>query len=425
MAIPEKARRAARYLSFGSQDERRLALVLIVISIGSGLSQSISVLYLTQILGFSAAKFGVVASVAAAFGLVAGPLLGGLADEVGARRMYIGLVSVMGFATVAYVFATATQAAVLMCVLMTAGRGSAAVRGTCIARVVSQERTQYRAKVRAIANIALIIGTGAGAIVLFFESKVAYQIGFVIESSFFAIAVVLLAGLSPTADKGEPSPTKKSGEKSKKFRLRTIALRDQGFLRVSFINSLFMIHATMLTVALPLWVRSHTTAPLWVVPLVVLINTVGGILLQIPATRKIVDLPSAAQASRSGGLWIAASLSFFALSSWGGAIVAIASLIALAVTHLLGEVLNMASSWQLSYDLAPEEHMGQYQGVFSSSLDLSMIVSPLVFGWIVSTGNSIVWFACSVVISMAALVVPKIVDTAQHSRPEKVLLRAS
>ena len=79
---------------------------------------------------------------------------------------------------------------------------------------------------------------------------------------------------------------------------RLIALRDRPFLAFTLVDGLMSMHFSLLTIALPLWIAGHTTAPIWMISALTLVNTVLVVLLQVRAARSTTTVPGAARAAR-------------------------------------------------------------------------------------------------------------------------------
>ncbi|MFJ2828596.1 hypothetical protein ACIPC1_13635 [Streptomyces sp. NPDC087263] len=71
-----------------------------------------------------------------------------------------------------------------------------------------------------------------------------------------------------------------------------------------------------------------------------------------------------------------ASRAVFALSSGVSAWVAVSALVAGAVLQVLAEMQQSAGSWQLAFDLAPADRMGEYQGFFGTGVTVARTMGP-------------------------------------------------
>ncbi|MFI5708905.1 MFS transporter [Kribbella sp. NPDC051620] len=369
---------------------RPLALATLLSRVGNGLLMTVSVLYFNRIVGLSIAQIGLGLTIAGLFGLLAGIPLGHLADRRGPRTLFVILGGSVAVLSLSYLLVqTFWQFLGVAIVLTILDRGAGAVRAALIGAVTTGAgRVAARAYLRAVTNIGIMAGAGVGALALHFDTALAYRLMFGLDSVLtLASAFVILAiPRVPPQPKAEDGPV-------------WIALRDRGYLAVAALNAGMSIHYAVLDVAIPLWVVDHTDAPRWTIALLLVINTVVVSLFQVRSSRGIADPASAAKATRTAGWLLLASMALFAGASGGGVVVAVALLALGAFVQVLGELLQSSGSFLLSYDLAPDQAQGQYQGVWGTSMSISTMIAPTVLallplglgvpGWIILG----VWFA--------------------------------
>lgn len=371
---------------------RPLALATLLSRVGNGLLMTISVLYFHRIVGLSIAQLGLGLTVAGLFGLLAGLPFGQLADRRGPRLLFVLMSLMLSLIALLYVvidtfwqfLAVATAVTIL-------DRGSNAVRFALIAGVTrgSAERVRARAYLRATTNIGVTAGAGLGAVALSFGTSTSYRL-------MFCLYVVLgvTAALVVLAVPRVPPQPRTDGPV-------WIVLRDRGYLAVSALNAAISIHYSVIDVAIPLWVVEHTRAPHWAAALPLIVNAAGVAVLQVRASRGIVDTGTAARATRTAGFLLLASMGLFATASAGDAAVAVAVLAVAAMVLTAGELLQSSGSFLLGFDLAAEHAQGQYQGVWNTSTSLSSMLAPSVMallplglgvpGWLILGA----WFALS------------------------------
>jgi hypothetical protein len=80
------------------------------------------------------------------------------------------------------------------------------------------------------------------------------------------------------------------------------------------------------------------------------------------------------------------SCAVFALSAGASPWVAAGVLVAGAVLQVVAEMQQSAGSWQVGFDLAPADRMGEYQGFFGTGVTVARTAGPLVLtallvGW--------------------------------------------
>ncbi|WP_328321410.1 MFS transporter [Kribbella sp. NBC_00382] len=369
---------------------RPLALATLLSRVGNGLLMTVSVLYFNRIVGLSIAQIGLGLTIAGLFGLLAGIPLGHLADRRGPRTLFVILGASVAVLSLSYLLVeTFWQFLGVAIVLTILDRGAGSVRAALIGAVTTGSgRVAARAYLRAITNIGIMAGAGVGALALHFDTALAYRVMFVLDSVLTLTSAFVILAVPRVA----PQPKNEDGPV-------WVALRDRGYLAVAALNAGMSIHYAVLDVAIPLWVVDHTQAPRWTVALLLVVNTVVVSLFQVRSSRGIADPTSAAKATRTAGWLLLASMALFAGASGGGVVVAITLLVLGAFVQVIGELLQSSGSFLLSYDLAPNQAQGQYQGVWGTSMSISTMVAPTVLallplglgvpGWIILG----VWFA--------------------------------
>lgn len=411
ITLPRKMPFAASLSELNGPQERLLAVSFSTLSLGTGLSTTLLALYLTRFIHVSAAAYGAGMSVAAIFGIVSGPVMGQLADRINSYRLYAALVWAMSFAMAAMTVASKWLALALLSVLLACGRGGAAVMGSLIGRALTPDRrVRYRAVVKSLSTVTMVIGMGLGGLVLAVGFKGAFQSGFVAEALTLVLAGVLvwracprgevvLAGDSPQVTKSKHRQATRTG---------LAAIRDVRFAAIIAINSVLMLYTPLLTVALPLWVAARMHASLLLVSVALVVSSVGVVLLQVPASRQVSGLRTAATAARKGGVLFGVAAATFPLAAAvHGDIIQLAVIVVLALALAGGEVLYSVGSWELVYCLSPEESLGQYQGLFNIGMDVSLIVAPTLFGLLTVVRSMLGWAIVSFVFVLAAvLIVP-------------------
>lgn len=374
------------------RQERRLALAISVLYTGTGISTSLLALYLVHYLHLSAVAYGTGMSVAALLGIVSGPVLGWLTDRRNGHRLYTVLLWTMCLATAALTVAPAWLALVLLSVLVVCGRGGAAVIAALVGRTVPDDRrVRYRALVKSLSNAMMTIGLGLGALVLAVDARWAFRVGFVAEAVTLLVAGgLVLSGASAEAPDGSYPGVQRA---ARVRRSRLGVLGDPRFVALTVVNGLLSLPAMMLTVALPVWVSQRMHASLWLVSAALIVQTIGLVLLQVPAARGVSDPATATRAGRRGAVCFAVAAVGFPLAAAAhDGLVASGVVIALAVALVGGDVLYSAGASGLVYGLAPRRSLGQYLGVFNIGFDVSMIVSPALFGWLAGANTTVGWF---------------------------------
>ncbi len=348
---------------------RTMAVATLINASGGGMYLVIAVLYFTRIVGLSPYQVGVGLTIAGLFGLLAGVPLGHLGDRYGARELLIFLLLGCTAAALGAALATGFWQFVLVSSLLSVlDRGSAAVRGGLIASTVAgADRVHARAYLRSLTNVGITIGAAVAAIALHIDTRSAYVIVIIVNAATYLVAALVLRRYPHIP----PTPLAQRASAWQVF-------RDRPYVVVTLLMATMAVQYSILDVGVPLWVTLETTAPRWIISVMFMINTVVVVLFQVAVSRHVETVPRAARViSASGVVFLVACLLFAAAqgrpTEW-----AVLLLLAAALTHVFGELLQAAAQFCLSQELAPEHAQGQYQGLASTGFSLSTMIAPTV-----------------------------------------------
>jgi MFS family permease len=372
------ARRRARLLH-PDPVVRRLAWMTFVNAFGSGLFMTVGVLFFTRALHFTAARVGLGLTVAGLCGVLASIPAGRAADRWGTKPVLMALVIAEAVAMACYGLVHGFAVFVLLACLATAAdRGSSSVRSTLYAQALPKDvRVQGRAYLRAVTNVAIGAGASLGALALQADTRQAYLTAILVDAATFVVVAVMLptvpslpAQSAVAAAAGGGSAATAAGAPPRSV------LRDLPFLVVTGLNSLLCLQFALVEVGMPLWLVRSTHAPRVLVSPLLILNTVLVVLFQVRATRGTEQPRLAARAFRRGGLLVAACCLVAAVAHGLPPVAASLVLLAAAALQALGEVLSQAGGWALSYELAREDAMGAYQGLFNAGSSAAIMLGP-------------------------------------------------
>src|SRR5207237_10415450 len=109
---------------------------------------------------------------AGACSLMAGYLLGHVADRRGPRGVVVGAYLSQAAAAAALPFAASFPAVLgALCLMMFAGEAGRASRLTMIARMGGEDRIPLRARLQVLSNIGVAIGAAIGALAAHFDVR--------------------------------------------------------------------------------------------------------------------------------------------------------------------------------------------------------------------------------------------------------------
>ncbi|MFD7904817.1 MFS transporter [Kitasatospora sp. NPDC059747] len=370
--------------------QRTLAAAQLASAVGDGAYYTCSALYFTHVVGMSAARLGVGLAVAWALGSLAGVPLGQLADQRGPRRTAVGLA--LATAAVVALFLVIRSYPLFLaaiCLYATTQSGLTAARQALVGGLVSPaERTGLLAHLQSTLNGGLAVGAAIGGIALTVGTREAYLGAFVVTSLGFVVGGLVLLRLPEvpsTAGQSRPGP-------------RFEVLTDRRYAVVALVNTVLLLRMPLLSLVIPLWLAQRASGLGWLGSVLFVLNTVGVMAFQVRVARDVSDPASGSRAVRSAGVLLLGSCAVFGLSAldvpeWAFA----ALLLGGSVFLLVGEMRQSAGSWQISFDLAPADRIGQYQGFFGTGVAVARTLGPLVLTTLLLDGGLPGWLVLGAV----------------------------
>ncbi|WP_330344990.1 MFS transporter [Streptomyces longwoodensis] len=353
-----------------------LALAQLSNSVGDGAYYTTSALYFTQVVGLSPARVGLGLTVGWAAGSLAGVPLGRLADRRGARGTAVLLALGTALAVASFTVVRGFLPFVLVaCGYAAAQSGLAAARQALLAVLVpAGERTGLLARLQSTLNAGLAVGAGLGGLALHSGTRGAYLAVFVLDAVSFLVCAGLLSALPAAGAVAGVVPGVAPGRRPAGLGV----LRDRPYARVAMLNTVLLLRLPLLSLVLPLWITTRTEAPAWLVSGLFVLNTAAVTLFQVRAARGVDGVAPATRAVRRAGWVMLAACAVFALSAGGGTAWAVGLLVLGAVLQVVAEMGQSAGSWQLSFELAPPDRVGEYQGFFGTGVTVARTLGPLV-----------------------------------------------
>lgn len=378
------------------RNARVLGLLHLADAIGKGLFLSASAIYFITVKHLTAGQIALGFSAAGLSGFAASLVLGVVADRVRATRLLFLMLALqaLGFMLYPLVGSAASFYLLITCIGI-AEYGGGPPFASIVASLFEQEsRVRVRATLRSIYNVGFSLGSGMVALAVLIGPHAIRSLP-ILSGILLATSAILTLRL--------PSIERLASRSARLFG----AVRNPRFLSVVCLSTPLASHASIILVALPLWVVSRTEAPRSVVPLVLIANTVLVVLFQVKVSAGAESVPGAARVARRAGMWLAAGCLVVTVTSRVGGLAA-AVLVCVAVALLtMAELQQSASAWGLAHGLAPEDAQAEYvgafnlhsvaQGVFGPSLLVAAFSLTGSFGWVL---------IAAVVLGAAVLIVP-------------------
>lgn len=402
---------------------RRLLTVTLVDTLGRGAFFTLTSLYLITIVGIPAVAVGLGLTVAGAVGVASSLVFGHLADRLSARRMLVWLHLVQGLALISYVLVHDLPTLIATASVVTlAQQGGGSVRGAAVGRAFpGAERVRVRATMRTVTNVGIGVGTALAAVPLAIGTGEAYRVTMVLSGALFLASAVLVAGLPSVRVDAAPADRTDTGTIVRQEPAGRSPYRDVRFLAVTALTGLFGMQFGLFEVGVPIWVVQHTVAPDVLVSPLLLVNTVIVVLLQVRLSRGTDTVAGAARVMRHAGWVMAVACGLWAAAGWVRgddwvpAAIATAVLVLAAVAHSLAEITSSAAGWALSFELAPADRVGAYQGVYGTGYAVAAMVAPTVVTLTAVDLGTVGWGILAVVFLGSALGVGSIAGRAART----------
>ena len=366
-------------------------------------------IYLTQVRGFSIAQAGMVASLYGVGSSIAAPVGGYLADHLGRRIVMVGALTLGGACMIGLGFAhgLATIAPATFVVALVSDMYRPGVQAALSDIVPPRDRVRAFGLIYWVINLGFAIGLLLAGVI----STISYVLLFVGDGATSIIFGLIVWRAIPET---RPAPAPHSAEQPRRSVLAEFfaPYRDgtyMAFIGLAIMSAvLFMQH----TLALPLDMMAHGVSK----PVFGAVIALNGILIVLvqPFLGPFLTRFPRSRVLATGGALLAVG---FGLNAF----VHVAPLYALGVAiWTIGEILVLPTSNAVVADLAPAALRGRYQGAYSLSFGLALIVAPTVGSLVMQHfGARTLWlgaFALGLLTMLGQLALERPLERARRAR---------
>jgi MFS family permease len=403
----------------GGRDGRRMLWINLVDKIGSGLWISVTALYFVVVADLSTARTGLLLGLGGAVGIAGAPMAGRLADRLPLTRVLLG---VQLLRAAAGLLLLAVHGFWALLPLVAAGsfgeRAASVLTKLFAARVGGPDRARYQAVQRTVVNIGYTVGGLVASAALAFGTTAVYRVLLLGDGLSFVLVAILVARcaeppsatrtvVSRTAADAAPHavPHAVQPATGRPGSPGTTASpwRDRGYLAYVALDSVMFLYGCALSVGLPLWIVTRTTAPHGLAAAIFVVNTVVVVALQVRLSRHGRTPLIAADALRRVAVWFVLCGPTAALAVLHAPWAATLAVLGAAVAFTVVEMIQSAISWELSVALAPDGSQGAYVGVHGLAQSTSRCIGPLLMTSVVIAAGPAGWITLGAVLALAAL----------------------
>lgn len=375
------------------RNSRLLSLSILLSSLGSGLFITGASLYLITIMTFDEAGVGFGMTVSLGVALLVMFPVGKITDRYGGHKVYGCSLLLQGAALLGYQFVRDYPTFIITAMLVSVcDRAQNAATGGLIGQAVTgTERVGIRARLRALSNVGISFGALLGGAALQIGTETAFRcmlLGDAIACIMAALCVVPIRLVSFQLERDE------SGS-------RPSVLSDGRYLRVALFNAAISLHFDLISYIIPIWIALHTGIPSIMVSAVVILDTIIVIVFQMPISRRYATVRAARNGFRITGALLAVSCIVMSgterIGGWFGTVI----VVAWVLIYGFAEVCHSSCEFAVSFGLAREEAIGEYQALFSLCKGVSNALAPTVLTMVILGGGAAGWLAGGVFLSVS------------------------
>ena len=392
MSSPQPPDRGAPHVTIGDRLReyipgrgagRTLVLVTLIDSIGTGLFLAGAAVVFIRSIGLTPAQVGLGLSVGGAVGLATTVPIGVLGDRLGPRRLLVLFQLWRAACLVALVFVSGVVSFTVVAALMAIAEAAtpSLVQAVVASAVGAEGRVRNMAILRSTRNAGFSVGALLAVPLIAVGSAVTFSAIMSGDALSFVVAALILARL----------PLTRAAAVRRRGGFLTVlgSFHDWRYVGLASLNSVLTLHMTILVFGIPLWLIRATSAPVGLVAVLMVLNTVMAVMLQVPFSKHATVSGGAPRVLRLAGVMLAGCSVVIAAAAYVSPVFAVALLVLATALMSLGEIWQAAGAWELSYRYADPEREVQYLAVFSLGVPAQDVFGPvLVTAVVIGTGTA-------------------------------------
>ena len=371
---------------------RRFVVAITVDAIGSGVWLPVSILYFLATTPLPLTSIGLAISISAALQLPIGPLVGGVVDRVGPKRVLLAANGLEAVGFVGYVFTDSFTSVLLAAAVVQLGQTAFwSSYSPAVATIAAPgERERWFGFLGALRNASFAIGGLAAALAISVGTTAAYTTAVLVNTASYVAAFGLILGVySPHRPERR---ARAAGEPSQWGQV----LRDRAYLLLVATNYTYATSAMALNIVIPVYVTQWLGLSGWVAGAIFTLNTVM-IGLGQGLVVNLMEGSVRANIIALGSLCSAASYVVLLGADWLSVGVGTCVVLVGAAVYTGGELVAGPVLSALATDAAPAHLRGRYVSLYQMSWTVSMTVAPVSMTWLLEHGTVALWGSLTVV----------------------------
>ncbi|WP_344043501.1 MFS transporter [Nocardioides panacihumi] len=379
---------------------RRLAVQSMVFALGEGTFNTGSAVFLTQVVGMSAAQAGLGISITMVASFLFSYPLGLVVDRMGPKRMWSLAAFGRGAAFLALPFVDSFGQYVVVGVVFAAfeALGDTSREAYILDVMSREERLSTQAYLYSWLNAGFTLGAILGGAALAFDNLDVIRF-----TPWFAAALMLANSVSISRMPKAPHDLRVAAGEVRQRIAGPGPIRNVGWILTELFTGTMWTNQVLLNIVIPLWLVQRTDAPHVLLAWLFGTNTVLCIFLPPYMSKMVTDLRSAMRNIGIATAFFVVScvITMATHSTVGFLTIALVWLGHVTVTG--AELFLSAANWTFQADLMDPRRRGEYQGVGDVFAKAGFLWAPAVYTYLAMNWGDAGWLLIAAIVSVAAL----------------------
>ncbi|RNM12803.1 MFS transporter [Nocardioides pocheonensis] len=390
---------------------RRLATQSMLFSTGEGAFNTGSAVFLTQVVGMSAARVGLALTITGVAEFLMAYPAGRFVDRFGPKRVWS--LATWGraacFLALPFVGSFGEYLVVGLLFALAASSGHSSYQSYVLDALPTEERIDTQAYMYSALNVGFTFGAILGGVALAFDNLTVVR-----WTPWFAAVLMAFTAWWISRLPQAPHDLRVASGEARVRPPGPGALRNPGWMLVTFFNGTLWTNQVLLNVVIPLWLVEATDAPHVLLAWLFGTNTVLCIFLPAYTSKGVRDLRDAVRYVRiSSAFFVASCLITMVTHSTVGLVTVL--LVWLGHVTVTGaELFISGASWSFQAELMDPRRRGEYQGVQDVSRTLGSMWAPALYTYLAMSRGDQGWLAIAGIIVVATVAIGPSVRLAER-----------
>ncbi len=381
---------------------RRLATQSMLFSTGEGAFNTGSAVFLTQVVGMSAAKVGLALTIINVAEFLFAYPAGRIVDRLGPKRVWAVTTWARAGCFVALPFVGSFEQYLVVGLFFAVfgSAGGSAYQAYVLDVLPAKERVETQAYMYSALNVGFTLGALIGGVALAFDSLTVVQWTPLFAGALMAINAWWIGRL--------PQANHDLRVASGEVRVRPDGpgpIRNVGWILTTFCLGVLWTNQVLLNIVIPLWLVLATDAPQVLLAWLFGTNTVLCIFLPAYTSQGVKDL-------KDGMRYVYISSAFFVAScvitAFTHSTVGLVTVLLVWLGHVTvtgAELYISGASWSFQAELMDPKRRGEYQGVQEVSSALGSMWAPALFTFLAMEWGAEGWMVIAAIIVGATVAI--------------------